>query len=327
MPASVRLFAVLTAVLLTAAGCTESPVAEPGPSETATSAGPTTGPPGTAPAGSPVTIMGAGDIAGDRADATATAALIRAADPDAVFTLGDNAYPDGALKDYRDRYDPTWGAFKDRTHPVPGNHEYHSEPPAGYLDYFGAANVTNPVDGGLYYAWDVGNGWRAYAMNTEISTSGAQLDWLRADVAAHPGQHYLLYTHHPRYTSGDNHGPSDEVCPLWDALADTGGLEIVLSGHNHQYERFAPMDCAGEERDDGARSFVIGSGGKGMYGFGDAEPGSEFRNDRDFGVFKLELYENSFEWEFIASGRGQDGGNSVATDNAGQILDKGSAGV
>lgn len=276
--------------------------------------------------GTAVTIMGAGDIAGDMEAAAATAALIQAADPDAVFTTGDNAYPDGALSDYLSRYDPTWGAFKDRTHPVPGNHEYHSDPPAGYLAYFGAANVTNPVDGGLYYAWDVGNGWRAYALNTEISTSGAQLAWLRDDVAAHPGQHYILYTHRPRYTSSDAHGPSDDVCPLWDALAATGGLEIVLFGHNHQYERFAPMDCAGAASGDGARSFVIGSGGRGLYGFGKAHHGSEFRNNSDFGVLRLELFESSYEWEFIAAGAGQDSGTGDRS-NAGQILDKGSASV
>jgi hypothetical protein len=253
--------------------------------------------------------MGAGDVAGDEEAAGATADLIRSADPSAVFTTGDNAYPDGARSDYATRYDPTWGAFKDRTHPVPGNHEYRS------------------VDGGLYYAWDVGNGWRAYAVNTEISTSGAQLDWLRDDVAAHPDLRYILYGHRPRYTSGSDHGPSDALCPLWNALAETDGLEIVLAGHNHQYERFGPMDCAGRPDDDGARSFVIGSGGKDLYDFGPAERGSEFRENSSFGVLKLVLYETSYQWEFIASGVGQNGSDRVDTDNAGQILDKGDADV
>jgi 3',5'-cyclic AMP phosphodiesterase CpdA len=263
--------------------------------------------------------MGAGDIAGDVEDAAATADLIRAADPDAVFTTGDNAYPDGSRSDYAERYDPTWGAFKDRTHPVPGNHDYHTDDAAGYVRYFGAENVTNSVDGGLYYAWDVGNGWRAYALNSEISTSGAQLRWLRDDLAAHPDRHYILYAHRPRYTSG-RHDPSEDICPLWDALAATGDLEIVLTGHNHQYERFAPMDCDGRRSPDGARSFVIGSGGNSMYDFDEVHHASEFRNNSDYGVLKLDLYENSYEWEFIASGRGEDPG----TRHAGQILDKGS---
>jgi hypothetical protein len=274
-----------------------------------------------------VTIMGAGDVAGNPEDAAATAALIRAADPPAVFTTGDNAYPDGSRSDYAERYDPTWGAFKDRTHPVPGNHDYHTAEAAGYVDYFGADTVTNDVDGGLYYAWDVGNGWRAYAVDTEISTSGAQLEWLRDDVAAHPDQHYILYGHKPRFTSSSAHEPSQDICPLWDALAATGGLEIVLAGHNHQYERFAPMNCDGQASTDGVRSFVVGSGGNDLYGFGGAQSGSEFRNNTDFGVLALTLSESSYEWEFIASGRGQDGSVHVDTGDAGRILDKGAADV
>jgi 3',5'-cyclic AMP phosphodiesterase CpdA len=323
IPARVRLPALATVLLLMAAGCSEGPAtADPQPETTATSTSRAT-----AGAGTPVMIMGAGDIAGDADEAGATAALIEAADPDAVFTTGDNAYPDGSRSDYESRYDPTWGAFKDRTHPTPGNHEYRTDDAAGYVDYFGAENVTNDVDGGLYYAWDVGNGWRAYAINTEISTSGAQLRWLRDDVAAHRGQHYILYGHSPRYTSSTAHRPSDDICPLWDELAATGSLEIVLAGHNHQYERFAPMDCSGERTADGARSFVIGSGGADLYGFGHAKRGSELRNNDDFGVFQLALYENSYEWEFIAAGRDRDGSDKVDTDNSGQILDKGSADV
>jgi hypothetical protein len=321
---------VAVALLLTCSGCTSAPSADSEPSR---SAGPSPAatvqqtPAATAAAAGPVTIIGAGDIAGDEEDARSTAALVQAADPAAVFTTGDNAYPEGSRSDYQTRYAPTWGPFKDRTHPVPGNHEYRTDDAAGYVEYFGVGNVTNSVDGGLYYAWDVGNGWRAYAVNTEISTTGAQLAWLRDDVAAHPGRRYILYGHRPPHTSGSQHGPSDEICPLWDALAATGGLEIVLTGHNHQYERFAPMDCAGRASADGARSFVIGSGGKDLYDFGAAEAGSEFRNSTDFGVLKLVLHEDSYEWEFIASGRGGDGSGGAGTASAGQVLDKGSADV
>ena len=320
--------AVAAALLLVSGGCSEGPVAAPQPSPTAARSSPA--PASTTPPGTAVTIMGAGDIAGDEDAAAAAARLILEADPDAVFTTGDNAYPDGAPSDYAERYDPTWGPLKDRTRPVPGNHDYHTEDAAGYVGYFGADTVTNAEDGGLYYAWDVGNGWRAYALNTEVSSTGAQLAWLRADLAAHPGLHYILYAHHPRFTSSDNHGPFEELCPLWDALAGTGGLEIVLAGHNHQYERFAPMDCAGRASADGARSFVVGSGGNDLYGFEDeAQAGSEFRNARDFGVLRLDLYESSYEWEFIASGMGQDGedGDVVETGTAGEVLDKGSSDV
>ena len=327
MPARLRLSGLAAALLLVSAGCTDSSVDQAGPGEATGSTGRATVTFLPTDPGTTVTIMGAGDVAGDREDAAATARLIRAADPHAVFTAGDNAYPDGSPSDYAERYESTWGAFKDRTYPVPGNHEYHTHEAAGYVGYFGADRVTNDDDGGLYYAWDVGKGWRAYALNTEISTTGAQLTWLRDDVAAHPSRHYVLYAHRPRYTSGAEHDPSEDICPLWDVLAATGNLEIVLSGHNHHYERFSPMDCDGRATDEGARSFVIGSGGNSLYSFGDPHRGSEFRNNRDFGVLKLELHESYYEWEFIAAGRGQDGSARVDTNNAGEVLDKGGANV
>jgi acid phosphatase type 7 len=335
LPGRLSLSALAAALLVTLAGCSGGTGAEA--SGTAGSTSPATGtttPAGTTPAartpastGAAVTIIGAGDVAGDKENAAATAALIDAAAPAAVFTTGDNAYPDGSASDYATRYEPTWGGFKDRTHPVPGNHDYDTDGAAGYVGYFGKANVTNDVDGGLYYAWDVGNGWRAYAVNTEIDTSGAQLTWLRNDVAQHPGAHLILYGHTPRYTSSSVHQPSEDICPLWNALAETGGLEIVLAGHNHQYERFAPMDCAGKKSADGARSFVVGSGGNNLYGFASPRPGSEFRNNTDFGVLSIQLQRDSYEWAFIASGKGQERAGKGHTGSAGEVLDKGGADV
>ncbi len=317
-------FALAVAVLLTVAACEQAPAATEMKRTTSTETSPAARiPAGAAHAEDPITIMGAGDIAGSDKDAGATGDLIRAANPDAVFTLGDNAYPDGTLRDYSSRYEPTWGSFKDSTHPAPGNHDYRSDPPAGYLEYFGADKVTNSADGGVYYAWEVGNGWRAYAVNTEINTKGAQLAWLEDDVEAHPAMHYILYAHHPRYTSGSDHAPNEDICPLWDALAATGDLEIVLAGHAHQYERFTPMDCAGRESAEGARSFVVGSGGNRLYEFGPPKPGSEVRNNTDYGVLELVLRTDSYEWSFIASGRGWDGFDGIDTHNAGQVLDSG----
>lgn len=324
MPVRLRLPA-LAAALLMFAGCSPGAVQEP-----SAAAAPSPQPSVSttrAAAAAPITIMGAGDIAGEWGNAVATANVIRSLDPSWIFTTGDNAYPDGSPSDFTTKYHPTWGSFRTWTYPVPGNHDYHTAGAAGYVGYFGAGKVTNSADGGLYYAWDIGNGWRAYAVNTEISTSGAQLAWIQADVAAHPGMRYILYAHRPRYTSSAAHGPSDVICPLWDALADAGGLEIVLGGHNHSYERFAPMNCAGQASGDGARSFVIGSGGKELYEFGPATAGSEFRDSGNYGVLKLVLHETSYEWEFIASGRGQAGSVQVPTHNTGQILDKGAAGV
>jgi acid phosphatase type 7 len=323
--------ALAAALLLASAACSGTPVPESDRESDRESASESpstgTGEPSERTRTGPTVLMGAGDIAGDMRAATATADLIREGNPDAVFTTGDNAYPDGSASDYAERYEPTWGNFKDRTYPVPGNHEYHTDDAEGYVDYFGESKVTNDEDGGLYYAWDVGNGWRAYALNSEISTTGAQLEWLRDDVAANPGQDYLMYAHHPRFTSSAEHPPSEEICPLWDVLAATGRLEIVLAGHNHHYERFAPMDCAGQAQSDGPRSFVIGSGGRDLYDFGEPQRGSEVRNNTDYGVLRLVLNESSYEWEFIASGRGQNSSDQVDMRNAGQVLDKGSADV
>ncbi len=273
-----------------------------------------------------VVVMAAGDIASGgswQENARATGDLVRAGDPDRVLTLGDNAYPDGTPQDYAAHYAPTWGSFRSRTLPVPGNHDYHRDPPSGYVGYFGPDRVTNRADGQLYYARDLGGGWRVYAMNTELDTAGAQLQWLRSDVAAHPASHYVLAAHSPRYTSGEEHDPSDDVCPLWDELAGTGRLEIVLAGHQHDYERFAPMDCHGHQTGRGARSFVVGAGGGGIYGFRDPEPGSQARNDTDFGVLRLVLRRASYSWSYLASGRGWDGEHAVDTGNAGEVLDSG----
>lgn len=283
----------------------------------------------TGPGDHPVTIIGAGDIAASgtetMANAKATGNLIRAATPDAVFTVGDNAYDDGTLTQYRTQYDQTWGSFRSITRPAPGNHEYHSDPPHGYIDYFGRAKVSNRDDAGLYYAWDVGNNWRAYAVNTEISTSGAQLTWLQQDLAAHRGMHYLMYSHHPRYTSATEHPDDTSICPLWDAFSAAGG-DLYLAGHDHVYERFAKMDCQGHLKATGVRSFVVGSGGNQLYPFTNGmHPGEQYRNNTDYGVLKLVLHENSYAWSFIASGRGWNGSRSVdMPDHRGVVLDKGS---
>jgi hypothetical protein len=139
--------------------------------------------------------------------------------------------------------------------------------------------------------------------------------------------HYILYAHSPRYTSGVHHGSDKDICPLWNSLALTGGLEIVIAGHQHNYERFAKMDCAGQPSDTGARSFVAGSGGNQLYGFGTPQPGSELRNDTDYGVMKFTLHDTSYTWEFVASGRGWNGTTSIDTGNAGAVLDGGSEGT
>jgi hypothetical protein len=261
------------------------------------------------------------------ANAASTADLVRAANPRFVFVAGDNAYPDGSATDYSGKYDPAWGSFKAITRPVPGNHEYHSTPPSGYLNYFGAANVTNSVDGGVYYAYDVGKSWRAYALNSEISMSAAsaQFAWLKSDLNAHPGKHYLAYWHQPRFVSKVQHGDRTDEAAIWDLLR-SHGTDIVMSGHEHHAERFAKMDGSGALDPKGIREFVAGNGGNQTYGLPSVlAPNSKFANGYDYGVLKLTLHVNSYDWAFIASGRAFNGSSSVKTANKGRILDSGSA--
>jgi 3',5'-cyclic AMP phosphodiesterase CpdA len=211
--------------------------------------------------------------------------------PGTVFTTGDNAYGSGTLSEYRNCYDPTWGRHKARTKPIPGNHEYRTSGAAGYFQYFN--NVPS------YYAYDLGD-WRIYALNSEISDSASspQVEWLEADLAANPRQCVLAYWHQPRWSSGSNHGNNRDSQTLWQILYEAGA-EVVLNGHEHNYERFAPMNAAGQPDPRGLREFVVGTGGKSLYNFDSPLPTSEVRNDTSYGVLMLILRESSYEWEFI----------------------------
>jgi hypothetical protein len=333
---------LLVASALLLVGCSTAPTfvsstPPPASSQSAATTPPTA--PGQSPATTPpssavvagVVIVGAGDIAESRtsglANARSTADLVRAARPTFVFTAGDDAYPDGSRGDFANKYDPTWGSFKAITRPTPGNHEYQSTPPRGYLGYFGSANVTNPVDGGVYYAYDLGNGWRAYALNSEISMSAtsAQYSWLRSDLAAHPSMHFLAYWHEPRFVSKVIHGDRTNEAVIWDLLR-AHGTDIVISGHEHHAERFAKMDGSGALDPKGIRELIAGNGGNQTYGLpSKLHANSEFANGIDYGVLKLTLHVNSYDWAFIASGRGYNGSADVNTPNKGRVLDSGTA--
>lgn len=242
-----------------------------------------------------VVFVGAGDIAecNSNGEDRATAELIQALPSAPVFTLGDNAYPDGTAADYA-CYQSTWGAFKDRTHPVPGNHEYHQVGAAPYFAYFGAA--AGPAGQG-YYSYDLGT-WHIIALNSESSVN-EQVTWLKADLASHPAPCVLAYWHKPFFTSGVVHAPDPSMRPFWDAL-QAAGAEIVLSGHNHQYERFAPQLPDGTASAEGIRQFVVGTGGfHSLYDFvTPPKPNSEVRY-QGFGVLKLTLGATGYSWEFL----------------------------
>lgn len=255
--------------------------------------------------GDPV-VVGAGDIA-ERTPigAAATANLLDAIDGH-VITLGDNAYVNATLDDFIDAYGSTWGRHRWRTHPAPGNHEYHSPHAAPYFSYFCAA-AGEPFKG--YYSYDVGS-WHIVVLNSQcVATDGyetgpscddgsEQARWLRADLGAHPARCTAAYWHHPRFSSG-SHGDHAGMSALWRIL-DEAGAEIVLSGHDHVYERFAAMHADGAaDPEHGLRQFVVGTGGATLYEFGAAHRNSEVRIADAWGVIKLTLREAGYQWEFI----------------------------
>jgi len=248
-------------------------------------------------------LVGAGDIAScdDLAGAEATAKLIDKI-PGTVFAAGDLAYPDGSDENFSKCYNPTWGRFKDRTRPAPGNHEYHSDGASGYAHYFGAA-AGDPKKG--YYSYDLG-AWHILALNSECDEVGGcdakspQGQWLRQDLEQHPAACTLAYFHKALFSSGGKHGNDAAMKPLWDALYHAGA-DVVLNGHDHDYERFAPQDPDGKaDPNHGIREFVVGSGGKNSHRtMGIAKPQSEVRNDDTFGVLKLTLHAKGYDWEFV----------------------------
>jgi len=245
-------------------------------------------------AASSFVLVGAGDIAD--CDASPTAALLDNI-PGTVFTAGDNAYPNGSSSDYSQCYDPSWGRHKARTRPSPGNHDHNTSGAAGYFGYFGAQ--AGPAGLG-YYSYDLG-AWHIISLdsNIDMSAGSAQETWLRADLAASTKRCAIAYWHHPRFSSGTNHGSEPATQPLWQALYDFGA-EIVISGHDHEYERFAPQTPNGSaDPARGIREFVVGTGGAGLYSLGTPLPNSEVGNDNSHGVLKLTLSDGSYTWEFI----------------------------
>jgi calcineurin-like phosphoesterase family protein len=267
------------------------------PTRTPTSAGnPTQTPTRTptassTPSSGSAVFVGAGDIS--RCDNNNDEAVAKLLDgiSGTVFTTGDNAYDSGSITEYNNCYDPTWGRQKGRTKPVPGNHEYGTSGAAGYFQYF-----NNPP---AYYAYNLG-AWRIYALNSEIdvSASGAQGIWLQSDLAANPKACVLAYWHRPRWSSGSTHGSASDMQAIWQILYNAGA-EVVITAHEHNYERFAQMNASGAVVSQGLREFVVGTGGASHYGFGSALSSSEVRNSSTYGALKLTLNANSYNWQFV----------------------------
>ena len=248
--------------------------------------------------GGSVVFVGAGDISDCSNNGDESTATLLDGISGTVFTLGDNVYPDGTLTQFQQCYDPTWGRHKARTQPAPGNHDYNTSGAAGYFGYFGA--LAGPSGRG-YYSFDLGN-WHIISLDSEISMSAgsAQETWLRADLAASTKQCTLAYWHKPRFSSGTNHGSLAAAQPLWQALYDFGA-ELVLNGHEHNYERFAPQTPTGAaDPVKGIREIVSGTGGESHYNDeGTPLPNSEVFNGTTFGVLKLTLGAGTYSWQFI----------------------------
>jgi acid phosphatase type 7 len=250
-----------------------------------------------------VTIVAAGDIACDPAhnvsqphdcDQAATANLIGQLAPAAVLTLGDNQYEDNTLAAYMSVFDPTWGAYKSIIYPTIGNHEYLTPGAAGYFDYFGFPP---------YYSYNLGD-WHIISLDSECqyvggcSAGSAQEKWLKADLAAYPRLCTMVTWHEPRWSSGE-HEDATQMTTIWSDLV-AANVDVVLTGHNHDYERFMPLNASGNPDPAGTAEFVVGTGGKNHYGF--AVPplaGELVRNDSSFGVIQMSLKPTGYSWKFV----------------------------
>ena len=242
-------------------------------------------------------LVGAGDIAECDAEGDEQTAALLDSIPGTVFTAGDNAYHDGATSEFNGCYSPSWGRFLSRTRPAPGNHDYKTSGAKPYFAYFGARAGAIGVG---YYSYNLG-AWHILSLNSELSmkSGSAQERWLRADLAATKTKCTLAYWHSPRFSSGTEHGSDASTQPLWQALYDYGA-DVVIAGHEHNYERFAPQTPTGRaDPDSGIREFVAGTGGADHYPFGPPIANSEVRNGDTWGVLKLTLLPGSYRWEFI----------------------------
>lgn len=287
-----------------------------------------------ASAADPVTVVAVGDIACDPADPRfndgngsglycrqqATGRSAQQQDPDLVLTLGDNQYERGQRANYRASFGPSWATpFLDRREksanrlwPVPGNHEYYTPRAAGYWSFFNGGSQSAPRTSGIagttYRGWYQrrAGGWQILALNSncdQLGTAGcgrssAQYRWLERKLRESPARCTLAYWHHPRFTDGE-HTDATEVKPFW-RLLDRYGAELVLSGHNHSYERFAPLDARGRAVADGVRQFVVGTGGKNLYAVApNGGPAPAVASDTTMGVLRLDLRPTSYAWRFV----------------------------
>jgi hypothetical protein len=249
-------------------------------------------------------LLAAGDIAEcDQPGDEATARLLAEHPTATIAALGDLAYQHGTPEEFRRCFGPSWGRFRNRIRPAAGNHDHATENAGGYLEYFGVR--AGPA--GLYrYSYDLG-AWHVVVLNAVCggAASGCsvptQITWLRSDLAAHPNSCTLALMSAPRFSSGSVHGNNTSMQTYWGELAQAG-VEFVMSGDDHDYERFAAMNAAGQADPNGMRQWVVGSGGRSHYPFvpdGVVRANSEVREDATYGILRLVLRAGAYEWEFI----------------------------
>jgi len=243
------------------------------------------------PPGADAVFVGASDVDScDRQEPELTARLLDRI-PGTVFTAGDNVYPSGTLANYEACYGPRWGRHLARTVAVPGNHDYYADRGASYFAYFGPA--------GLGYSSFTLGAWHVIMMNSQLTmrAGSAQHEWLRQDLAASNAACTIAVWHDPLFSSGEN-GNSPFVRDAWRLLVEAGA-DVVVNGHDHTYERFAPQDENGRANARGLRQFVVGTGGYPLYSLGTRQPNSQVFENHTFGVLKLTLKAGSYDWEFV----------------------------
>ena len=245
-------------------------------------------------------VVAAGDIAcgtgrPERGECheRATSDLVLDLDPDAVLTLGDLQYERGQIYKFQERYDPTWGRFRDLTRPSPGNHEYGVPNARGYFRYFGHPSP--------YYSFDLG-AWHLISLNSQVDHDDLdddQVEWLQRDLDDTDARCVLAYWHEPLYSTASRYVRGYSTRTFWEVLY-AEHADLVLSGHAHNYERFARQNPRGKiDGARGIREFVVGTGGKSLNPFRGSSPASQFRTHLAFGVLKLTLWPRSYVWSFV----------------------------
>jgi acid phosphatase type 7 len=256
------------------------------------------------------TVLVAGDIADCASEGDERTAALLDAYPGTVLALGDTVYEHGTIEEFRRCFDPSWGRHKQRIRPTPGNHDYASGG-SGYFGYFGTA--AGPSRRG-YYSFDIGD-WHVVSLNSERDTGarGAQVRWLRADLAATEASCVLAFWHRPRWSAG-RYGDDARTAAFWKALY-AAGADVVLAGHDHNYQRYPPLNARGEvDRARGIRSFVVGTGGRNLYSLR-SDPRRRAASDDTWGLLQLTFKPGAYTWRFvpIAGGRYRDAGSGICS--------------